>query len=364
MAIVFFFPFSLLGVNNEPQIEQIKFNDSVVLGNLIIEKRDSKKVIYFEKLYQVEISLLTDSNSTDTFFYQLASIDTAWHATPYPFIRYTNLPATKHNLLIHQSGKRDTIALQFGANYLAIDNSVPWWLQSLLVFCLLLIPFTIVYFIALNRSRRILQVEKVRNQIASDLHDDVSGNLSAINNLNDLLILTNKDILPDSALKLSDKMKAFTAKAITKLRHTVWAINPDNDSIEELLEKMEDTAKGFLETKNIPLQLDNQYNHELELQFDMQQRHNVLLIFNELIHNIIKHSEATLVKVVLKNTPKYLTIEVKDNGKGFDVAEKMEHGGDGLQNLKNRAAENFMDFRMQSKIGEGTITNLVVYNMN
>jgi len=148
-AIAIFFPFSLFGTGL--QIDQVRFNDSVVSSNLVIEKRDSNKAFYFEKLYQVEISLLPDSSLVDTFFYQLASIDTAWHATPYPFIRYTNLPAAKHNLFIYQSGKKDTISLQFGANYLAIDNSVPWWLQALLVFCLLLIPFTIVYFITLNR---------------------------------------------------------------------------------------------------------------------------------------------------------------------------------------------------------------------
>lgn len=360
----FFFPFFLFGIDDQPQIDEIRFNDSIISNSLIKELVATKKPFSFSKLRQIEISLAVDSTARNSFHYHLNAVDTSWQTTPYPLIRYTNLPAANHVLLIHQVGKKDTLSFEFRTNYLAIDNSVPWWLQSLLVFCLMLIPFTIVYFIALNRSRRILQVEKVRNQIASDLHDDVSGNLSAINNLNDLLILTNKDILPASAVKLSDKMKVFTAKAMTKLRHTVWAINPNNDSVKELMDKMQGTAKDLLDTKNIQLEVQNNYNTDLDLQFDMQQRHNTLLIFNELIHNVLKHSEASLVKVAFDGTPKQLTIEVRDNGKGFDVAEKMENGGDGLQNFKRRAADNFMEFDIQSKVWEGTTARLLVYSMS
>ena len=66
----------------------------------------------------------------------------------------------------------------------------------------------------------------------------------------------------------------------------------------------------------------------------------------------------------IKNTNKHLSIKVVDNGKGFEVAEKMKSGGNGLKNFKRRAAENFMDFELQSSVGEGTTASLLVYSMN
>ncbi|MEM1122158.1 MAG: histidine kinase [Bacteroidota bacterium] len=320
-------------------------------------------IFQFDKLAQIEVALKANSNPPTTFFYQLASMDTSWYCTTYPLIRYTNLPPSTHRLYIRQLGQPDSLTLTFQNNQLAVDHTTPWWLQSLLVFCLLLIPFTIIYFITLHRSRRILQLEIVRNQIASDLHDDVSGNLSAIKNMNELLMLTHQDTLPDSAIELSKKMTTFSERAITKLRHTVWAINPHNDTVEELIEKMETTASEMLATKPIPLVFQNTCNNPSQLQFDMQQRHNTLLIFNELIHNALKHSEAKTVHVDLCNTTRQLMIQVKDDGVGFDLAQKIRSDQLGLKSLQERAQNNFIKLELQSTIGAGTVATLTVNSM-
>jgi signal transduction histidine kinase len=57
-------------------------------------------------------------------------------------------------------------------------------------------------------------------------------------------------------------------------------------------------------------------------------------IIQEQLNNIVKHAGATLVKIVLKNNKPPLTLEIVDNGKGFDV--KKIRRGLGLTNIRNR----------------------------
>lgn len=358
--LVFCFSFLLSANPNAIQIESIRFNDSVIMGNVLQEKIDTYGIFYFDKLLELEVFLEQDSSEIDTFFYQIASIDgeSEWRFTTYPVIRYTNLPTGINDLFIHHSSGKDTLMLLLNTDYPAIDTSVPWWLQPLLIFCLMLIPFTIVYFVALNRFRRSLRVANVRNEIASDLHDDLGANLSAINNLTELLGLETKSKLSTAANEIIDEIQIFTKETLDNFQDTIWSIKPEYDSVEILLDRMKHLSERLLKTKNIQLHFDNNYKPAFQHQLEMLQKQNLFSAFKEVLNNIIKHSEADKVHIQINSTRRNLSIEVKDNGTGFDY-DRLDRKS-GLKHLAARTAEHFIDFKLESTIGKGTMIRFAV----
>jgi signal transduction histidine kinase len=201
----------------------------------------------------------------------------------------------------------------------------------------------------------------VRNQIASDLHDAVGANLSAINNFIELLIRKQNAKQSDMLARLTAKIKKITVDTISNLQDTVWAINPLNDSIEELLVRMKDFAILMLGTKEIRMIYDNHYDPKKPVKLDMQQRHAMYMMFKEMINNIVKYSNATEVNIQISNDHSGLFIEVKDNGIGFDPNAPQK--GNGLRNFRNRAKENFIDLDLKTAPGAGVQTQMMVHSL-
>lgn len=81
----------------------------------------------------------------------------------------------------------------------------------------------------------------------------------------------------------------------------------------------------------------------------------------EIINNIIKHSEAKHIDVILNASENLFTLVFKDDGVGFNVEEKLNSGGAGLLNLQNRAKLINAQFTIQSTPGNGTVFSIQVF---
>ena len=356
---------------NIPIISYLVVNDTTqIRSNEIDNFSFLKDTLKLGQLDKLEIHLnRTSINENQSISFQINSFEKQKSTTKYPYIRYTNIPEGLHELQLWQG--KDTLKLNilcnrseplfFMSDLIKEPIQSIWWFQPLLTFCLLLIPFTIVYFLTLDRSRRNLRVEVVRNQIASDLHDDVGVNLSAIKNLTEVFIRKNKAQLNGTTSKIINRIKTYTDETLNKLQDTVWAINPRHDTIEELVAKMKDFATTMIPAKGMKLTFIDNYNTEIEQKLDMPQRHSMFLMYKEAVNNIIKHSNAKSVEIRIGNTQKTIDIAIKDDGDGFDT--RKEFAGNGLKNFQNRATDNFIDFDLKSKVGEGTAINMVVYSL-
>jgi len=296
--------------------------------------------------------------------YKLNCIDKDWNVSENQKIRYTNLPKGLHRLYVKNGTLSDTLTLEVfhSANLLmAKPVQEQWWFSPLLTFCLLLIPFTFAYFVSLDRSRRDLRVEMVRNQIASDLHDDIGVNLSAIKNFIEILRLRASPSIQEKQINLIQKIEDYSDETLTKLRDTVWAIKPTNDSVAELVDRMKTLSLTVLGSKNIKVDFQNNSPNLDRLDFDMQQRHNLFMVFKESIHNIVKHSQASLATIHIAKQDKMLAIQIKDNGVGFDPT--LLTTGNGLGNFQERAKDNFMEVVVDTTQGEGTAINISIFSL-
>src|SRR4030095_9788844 len=136
------------------------------------------------------------------------------------------------------------------------------------------------------------------------------------------------------------------------LDDAVWAINPRNDSLPQLINYLGESAVEFLRTAGIRCHVDLP-EHPPDWVMAAETRHHLSLVVKEALNNIARHAHATEATFSIRMTDETLTIALEDNGCGF---EEMPNDGqaDGLRNMRQRMAEMAGTFEIKSRPGEGT----------
>lgn len=198
----------------------------------------------------------------------------------------------------------------------------------------------------LNRAKREIEIEKVRNSIARDLHDDIGSTLSSINIMSQVALQDN-----DKAAMHLQKIASHSSRMMESMSDIVWSINPKNDSLEQVVAKMKEFAAEILEPKDIDYYFHIATEiHDLKL--DVAKRKNIFLIFKEAINNAAKYSEGKKVNVTLDRIENTFQLMVRDNGKGFDTT--LNNTGNGLKNMEARANTMGGVLEQKSTVGSGT----------
>ncbi len=226
-----------------------------------------------------------------------------------------------------------------------------WFFVTMVV--LVLIVLYIAYKIRVNK---LLAIEKLRFQLSRDLHDDMGSTLSTVNILSSIAkTKLSKD--PEQALTYLERISVTSQQMMESMDDIVWSINPQNDTMEKLVNKMRAFAGGILEPLQIDLQLlcDDGINN---LKLNMAGRRDFYLIFKEAINNAAKYSFCTKVKVEIFLKGKHLHLKIRDNGRGFITEGNTE--GNGLGNMKKRAGNLKAKLNIESVQGEGTTIELTI----
>ncbi len=176
------------------------------------------------------------------------------------------------------------------------------------------------------------KMEQTRNKIARDLHDDIGSTLSSI------LLFSNAakskiKFTAGEAREVFGKISEIAGMMMDEMSDIIWAINPRQDSMEQILKRMQYYAAPLTLARNIQFHFkaddDIRYLH-----LDMEKRKNLLLIFKESVINALKYSEAANLRVRFYFADNFLHMVVEDDGKGFSHPSEV---GNGLNNMKTRA---------------------------
>jgi two-component system, NarL family, sensor histidine kinase UhpB len=213
---------------------------------------------------------------------------------------------------------------------------------------------TLLSFLAYNNylTRQQLKLQRLRNKIASDLHDDVGSTLSSIAIFSDIAQNQSKDVGP-----LLQTINESSRKMLDAMGDIVWTINPENDQFEKIILRMKSFAFDLLGAKNINFHFvaDDAVS---QIKLPMEVRKNIYLIFKEATNNMVKYSEADKAYFSIKEENKYLSMTINDNGKGFDPRTQMM--GNGLKNMQKRADEIGAKLLVLSEPGKGTNIQLKI----
>lgn len=135
----------------------------------------------------------------------------------------------------------------------------------------------------------------------------------------------------------------------------VWAINPKRDSALELTRRMRLHVEEIFLDKNVNVRFKAPADGA-SIKLSMDVRRELYLIFKEAVSNAARHSDCKNIEVDFRSESGSVFLRVADDGKGFDVSNKTD--GNGLENIRNRAAKNGGDCSIESSAGTGTILKI------
>jgi signal transduction histidine kinase len=204
------------------------------------------------------------------------------------------------------------------------------------------------------RVRQLLALERIRRQIAVDLHDEVGSGLVQIAIRSEV---ARRDAPPATAEVLAES--AAQARALRDtMADIVWAIDPRRDRLVDLVQRMRSTAQALTDADAVVVFDAPGETDVKSLELGPDARRQIYLVFKEAMVNVQRHARAQHVGVRVASAGRELQIEIRDDGAGFDPAAANQ--GTGLGSLHDRATRLGGRLEVTSSPGQGTIVRLVV----
>jgi ligand-binding sensor domain-containing protein/signal transduction histidine kinase len=317
-----------------------------------------------QNFFSIEfVALSFTSPEKNTYAYMLEGLDGKWvNAGTRRYASYTNLDPGNYTLRVKGSNN-DGVWNEQGVT-VSITITPPYWKTWWFRLLLLAAVSGILFLMYRYRVRKLLEIERIRASIATDLHDDIGSTLTEIALFSDVGIREIRSLIPGKPVSGSEVEKVTTLleeigrtsrTLIDSMNDIVWAIDPKNDSFEYLLLRMKTHAARMMEAKGI--NYDIEIPAELsELKLPLGFRRRFFLIFKEAINNIIKHAHPTKVLLTIKTEENLLVMTIMDNGVGFDT--RTADSGNGLRNMQGRASALGGSLSIASTLAGGTTITL------
>src|SRR5688572_1929723 len=228
----------------------------------------------------------------------------------------------------------------------------PIWKSGWFISSIGLLILSLLYLLYRYRIQQALKLERLRYRISTDLHDDIGSTLSSISILSEIAS-KEKDLRQSGNMMQEIKQNSVTL--MEKMDDIVWSINPNNDSIENLMLRIKRFASQLFEAKEIDysINIDNSI-HKARL--DMETRQHIYLIMKEAINNLVKYSNCTKAGIRVKYESGHLLIGIDDNGKGFN--EHTIQFGNGIISMKKRAEAIQAQIKIITQLNKGTTISL------
>jgi len=269
-----------------------------------------------------------DANA-DRYTYMLEGYDKEWiNASTRKFANYTNIPGGDYTFKVTLLQNDGALGAPAVINF-TIDTVIykkVWFIVSVV-----LILGGLLYSIYSYRINQLKRMFELRSKISRDLHDEVGSALSSIS-INSEVVkykLQNNLFAEKEVEKIGDNARQL----VESISDIVWAISPYNMNLDDMFGRMKNFAAEILSAKDIHFDMVADENIE-KIKLNIEIRNNIYMIFKEALNNAAKYSGATEVKIKFLNN-KALTMEIVDNGKGFDVSQVSK--GNGLNNMMARS---------------------------
>jgi signal transduction histidine kinase/ligand-binding sensor domain-containing protein len=218
----------------------------------------------------------------------------------------------------------------------------------------------------LEHVERQRAIERDRARIAKDIHDDLGAGLTHIALLSELARRDSAQELPNHVGQISEMARELTRS----MDEIVWAIDPQNDTLDSLVSYVTKFAQEYLSVAGIRCRLD--VPAELPpYALPAEVRHNLFLTIKEALNNVVKHARATEAWLRVQVRPASFSVIIEDNGCGLAAradGKTVERSGradrilsgHGLENMKRRLSAIGGECIFSSANGSGTRVELSV----
>ncbi|MBO9681849.1 MAG: hypothetical protein J7502_04120 [Flavisolibacter sp.] len=347
-AVTWFRPVEIRSTSKPPSIR--------IIDLLVNDKRPDSLLSpeYIDKLFLAykQNSLFFRFRGIDfnnpqkiTYAYKLEGWDKDWiYSKHLNEVRYSNLPHGRYVFKI----KAANGAGSWIDHPYTIDIIIQppfwrtWWFYVLAGVAVLYAAITITKAVSQRKLRKQLRelekqaaIEAERYRISRDMHDEIGSGLTQIALMSELIETQKK---ADEELKKDvGTISSSARKLVGNMSEIIWALNPRNDSLENLLAYLREQTLAYFEPFNIRYVI--QFPDEVPfVKLSNEQRRNLFLVAKEALNNALKHSGADEICLSMEYKNNAIHFYISDNGKGIGE-NKVKTASNGLRNMRKRMAD-------------------------
>lgn len=287
------------------------------------------------------------SPETVQYQYKLEGHDRQWiQAGSRQYTAYTNLPPGEYEFKVKAAENIDSGAIP---SSLGISISTPYWMEWWFFILIFLVISGALYGFYKYRIGQLLEVQRVKNNISADLHDDIGARLTSIHFLT--AFSRQKLYSSESGKEFLNAIDEEVRSSAEALNEIVWNIKMDDESIEDIVAKMRRYAGEVLEASRLDYEVSVSSNF-IRRKMVMQKRREIFLVFKELLNNVRKHAEARQVKIKISTLDNMFYLSVQDDGKGFHPGQDTARNG--IKNVIERIKKWDGIIKITSAPGQGS----------
>ena len=197
---------------------------------------------------------------------------------------------------------------------------------------------------------------QVKKDIEFDFHDELGIRITKIIQFSNKLKFQNH-FLNNEGKHLIDKIYRHAHELDSELNEFLWEIDSSEATLEDMIIQLKNCSENFFEETAINFNIQNQVEKAAEIKLPFKWRRNIVKIFKEGMHNILKHAKHCKnvnLSFILKDST--LHIILTDDGEGFDLTKVKQ--GRGLRSMQKRAQAIKAEIHIHSKKGQGTSIHL------
>lgn len=370
-----FYPDSIPENRNIPAIvlTGIKiFNKEVKLDTSITEKKEIT-IPYNENFFSFEYAALDFTDpAKNQHAYKLEGVDKDWnYVGNIRTVNYTDIAPGNYTFRVKGSNNNGVWNEEGTSIRLIIPS--PWyktfWFNGFLVLSIIGgIGFAFKKRIQKLNKEKLQQEEftkkliesqeNERKRVAAELHDSLGQDLLIIKNKALISIKKTKDF--DQLKKEMNEISDLTSATLNDVREISYNLRPyelDRLGLTKTIESMIERANNSTNI-NFAANID-----DIDKVFIPEVEINIYRIIQESLNNVIKHSEASEVNLIINRSEKEIVISISDNGKGFDLKKyRMKAGkkGFGLKGIEERVRLLNGEFNIESEVGKSTTVRIII----
>ena len=326
-----------------PIAKDISFTDTVVL-------RYEQNVITFQFA-----AMDYRKSGNVRYRYRMHGFDRDWiYSGTKREATYTNLDPGTYQFSVEATF--DDVAWSREQTAVTIIIIPPWWRTWWFYSLVVTVTFSITYAFYRYRLAQLMKLERVRNRIARDLHDEVGSSISTIAIYSKIV----REHLGSASFNNEPLLNKITDNAneiMEAMGDIVWNINTRNDAFDQIIIRMREHAHQLFEAKGYTLHFSFDENLN-SMKLEMERRRDFYLIYKEALNNIAKYADGKNAWISLDIHNGQIQLIIRDDGKGFD-RDTIRKTSNGLTNMQHRAEVLHGEIEIISAPGEGTEIRLI-----
>lgn len=325
-------------------ITMLEINNEIFKPDSNFFNTRSLAVPYFSNEFNFHFAALDYTRpEANRVMYKLEGWESNWRMADNFMARYSHILPGKYKMRLRVS---NAYGQWSDEENIFINIAPPWWKQNWFMVLMILITLTLLAFIVnkialakaqvkLRSLEKQVAIDAERNRISADMHDEIGSEITHIALLSELLQSQDKtatDLKKDIA-----RISLSARQLVQTMSEIIWSLNPQNDSLENLLAYIREQSSRYTEALVISYEI--YFPDALpDIKLSNLQRRNIYLVTREAINNALKHAACTSIILRLELNRENYCFSVSDNGKGISSIPSIS-GHNGIKNMTRRMTD-------------------------